>query len=130
MSNWRDTPIEELAISIRAVNCLKYGSEIRTAGQLAAASDAELLAIGNLGRKTLRELREVLAERPLPSEEAQLEDWIKRNREMLNWVIEHQELIAMLMYGTAKAQLQVRLSVIPDQEIILPVEQTPARRGS
>src|SRR5207244_12929519 len=52
-----DTPIEELDLSVRAVNCLK-ANEIQTVGQLLQKRDEELLALRNFGRKSLGESTE------------------------------------------------------------------------
>ncbi len=63
-------PIEDLALSMRAYNCLRR-SGLMTVGQVLEKSEEELLALRNFGRKSYDELREKLeslgllpAERP------------------------------------------------------------------
>ena len=55
-----NVPIDELEISVRTYNCIK-NLGIRTVGQLAATTEAELLRIQNFGRTSLREVKEVLS---------------------------------------------------------------------
>jgi DNA-directed RNA polymerase subunit alpha len=52
-------PIETLELSVRAQNCLD-SAEIRTVLDLVNLSDEEALKIKNFGRKTLKEVKEVL----------------------------------------------------------------------
>jgi len=56
-----NTPIEDLALSVRAYNCLKR-SGLMSVGQVLEKSEDELLALRNFGRKSYDELRERLAE--------------------------------------------------------------------
>jgi hypothetical protein len=53
--------IEELSLSVRSYNALR-ARRIRTLGELASLSDTELLKFKNLGRKSLREIRDVTQE--------------------------------------------------------------------
>ena len=55
------TPIEDLALSVRAYNCLKR-SGLMTVGQVLEKSEDELLALRNFGRKSYDELRDKLIE--------------------------------------------------------------------
>lgn len=57
---WRSTPVDELALSIRAINCLHNGG-YQTVGDVADASDGELLREPNFGRRSLNDVREVIA---------------------------------------------------------------------
>jgi DNA-directed RNA polymerase subunit alpha len=59
--NIRDKSIDELELTARSFNCLK-NAQIRTLGELVEKTEAELLRSRNFGRKSLNELREVLAE--------------------------------------------------------------------
>ncbi len=52
-------PIDELELSVRSANCLA-SSNIKTIGDLVQKTEAELLRVKNLGRKPLREIKEVL----------------------------------------------------------------------
>lgn len=52
-------PVDELELSVRAACCLK-NLGIRTVGQLATTTEAELLRCSNFGRKSLKELKELL----------------------------------------------------------------------
>ncbi len=56
-----NTPIEDLALSVRAYNCLKR-SGLMTVGQVLEKSEDELLALRNFGRKSYDELRDRLVE--------------------------------------------------------------------
>ena len=56
-----NTPIEELALSVRAYNCLKR-SGLMTVGQVLEKSEDELLGLRNFGRKSYDELRDRLIE--------------------------------------------------------------------
>ncbi|HEU5180596.1 MAG TPA: DNA-directed RNA polymerase subunit alpha [Candidatus Polarisedimenticolia bacterium] len=53
--------VEELELSVRSYNCLK-NAEIRTIRDLVQRSEAEMLKTKNFGRKSLNEIREILAE--------------------------------------------------------------------
>lgn len=55
-------PIENLEMTVRTTNALRY-ADILTVEQLLMCSVADLLKIPNLGRKSINELREVLASR-------------------------------------------------------------------
>jgi DNA-directed RNA polymerase alpha subunit len=57
---WRRIPLEELELSVRAHNCL-HNMGRDTAGEVDDATDNELLCWPNLGRRSLREIREVLS---------------------------------------------------------------------
>lgn len=67
----RDMLIEELDISSRAYNCLKRAQmtsgRFRTVGEVADATDEDLLAIPNFGRFCLAEVREALASASVPT---------------------------------------------------------------
>jgi len=56
-----NTPIEDLALSVRAYNCLKR-SGLMTVGQVLEKSEDELLGLRNFGRKSYDELRDKLIE--------------------------------------------------------------------
>jgi DNA-directed RNA polymerase subunit alpha len=53
--------VEELELSVRSSNCLR-AAEIKTLGQLVQKSEAEMLKYRNFGRKSLREIADVLGE--------------------------------------------------------------------
>ena len=53
-------PVSELELSVRSGNCLKT-SNIHTIGELCSKNDAEMLKYRNFGRKSLNEIKEVLA---------------------------------------------------------------------
>ena len=57
-----DIRIEECEFSARVVHCLE-DEPYRTLADLAAATDAELLAIANFGRRSVDEIRHTIAER-------------------------------------------------------------------
>ena len=52
--------IEELDLSVRSANCLK-NANIRTLGDLVQRTEREMLSTKNFGRKSLDEIKDVLA---------------------------------------------------------------------
>jgi DNA-directed RNA polymerase subunit alpha len=52
--------VEELELSVRSYNCLK-NANIQTIGDLVQKSEAEMLRTKNFGRKSLNEIKEILA---------------------------------------------------------------------
>jgi DNA-directed RNA polymerase subunit alpha len=57
-----DVPIEDLELSVRALNCLK-ANDITKVGQLVAMKQEELLTLRNFGQKSLDEIKEKLVQR-------------------------------------------------------------------
>jgi DNA-directed RNA polymerase alpha subunit len=57
---WRKLPIIEMELSNRSTNAAR-NNDYQTAGDLADASDADLLRLPSMGRKSVREIREVIA---------------------------------------------------------------------
>ena len=57
-------PVDELELTVRSANCLK-AENIYYIGDLVQRSETELLKTPNLGRKSLNEIKEVLASRGL-----------------------------------------------------------------
>ena len=55
---WRT--VEELELSVRSANCLQ-AANIRYIGELVQRSEAEMLKTKNFGRKSLKEIKEILA---------------------------------------------------------------------
>ncbi|NWG13089.1 MAG: DNA-directed RNA polymerase subunit alpha, partial [Acidobacteria bacterium] len=53
--------VEELELSVRSYNCLK-NADIRTIADLVQKTEAEMLKTKNFGRKSLNEIKEILAE--------------------------------------------------------------------
>jgi DNA-directed RNA polymerase subunit alpha len=53
--------VEELELSVRSANCLKNAG-IKLIGELVSRSEAEMLKTQNFGRKSLNEIKDVLAE--------------------------------------------------------------------
>jgi DNA-directed RNA polymerase subunit alpha len=56
--------VEELELSVRSANCLQNAS-IRYIGELVQRTEAEMLKTKNFGRKSLKEIKEVLSEMDL-----------------------------------------------------------------
>src|SRR5690554_1802058 len=56
-----DTTIEELELSVRSSNCLKRAG-INTVGELNSKSEEDLMKVRNLGKKSLLEIKEKLAD--------------------------------------------------------------------
>jgi len=66
-------PVDDLELTVRSANCLK-AENIYYIGDLIQRTENELLKTPNLGRKSLNEIKEVLATRGL-SLGMELEDW-------------------------------------------------------
>lgn len=64
----QDVPIEDLDLSVRALNCLK-ANEITKVGQLVALREEDLLSLRNFGRKSLDEIKEKLVQRGFLTQE-------------------------------------------------------------
>jgi DNA-directed RNA polymerase subunit alpha len=56
-----DKSVEELELSVRSSNCLR-AAEIKTIGDLVQKSEAEMLKFRNFGRKSLKEIQDILGE--------------------------------------------------------------------
>jgi len=68
--------VDELELSVRSANCLQ-NANIKTIGDLVQRSEAEMLKTKNFGRKSLKEIKEILAEMGL-SLGMKLENWPPR----------------------------------------------------
>ncbi len=53
--------VDELELSVRSANCLKHAN-IKLIGELVQKTESEILATKNFGRKSLNEIKEILAE--------------------------------------------------------------------
>jgi DNA-directed RNA polymerase subunit alpha len=56
-----DKSVEELELSVRSSNCLR-AAEIKSIGDLVRKSEAEMLKFRNFGRKSLKEIQDILGE--------------------------------------------------------------------
>jgi DNA-directed RNA polymerase subunit alpha len=65
--------VDEMELSVRSYNCLK-NANIRTIGELVQKTEAEMLKTKNFGRKSLNEIKEILAGMGL-SLGMKLDDW-------------------------------------------------------
>ena len=54
-------PIEDLDLSVRSYNCLKRAG-IKTVEELTQKSEDDMIRVRNLGKKSLKEVKEKLAE--------------------------------------------------------------------
>ena len=66
-------PVDDLELTVRSANCLK-AENIYYIGDLIQRTETELLKTPNLGRKSLNEIKEVLASRGLTLG-ARLDNW-------------------------------------------------------
>jgi len=66
-------PLDELDLTVRSANCLK-AEQIHYIGDLVQKSETDLLKTPNLGKKSLTEIKDVLAERDLELGQ-NLENW-------------------------------------------------------
>ena len=60
ISDQLNRSVEELELSVRSYNCLKNAG-IQTIGELVQKSESEMLRTKNFGRKSLNEIKEILA---------------------------------------------------------------------
>ena len=65
--------VDELELSVRSANCLQ-NANIRYIGELVQRTESEMLKTKNFGRKSLKEIKEILAEMGL-SLGMKLEGW-------------------------------------------------------
>ena len=65
--------VDELELSVRSANCLQ-NANIKTIGDLVLKTEAEMLKTKNFGRKSLKEIKEILSEMGL-SLGMKLENW-------------------------------------------------------
>ena len=72
-------PVDDLELTVRSANCLK-AENIYYIGDLVQRSEMELLKTPNLGKKSLTEIKDVLATHSL-SLGIKLEDWPPKNIE-------------------------------------------------
>ena len=56
-----DKSVEELELSVRSSNCLR-AAEIKSIGDLVQKTESEMLKYRNFGRKSLKEIQDLLAE--------------------------------------------------------------------
>jgi len=68
--------VDELELSVRSANCLQ-NANIKTIGDLVQKTEAEMLKTKNFGRKSLKEIKEILAEMGLALG-MKLENWPPR----------------------------------------------------
>ncbi|SER60698.1 DNA-directed RNA polymerase subunit alpha [Nitrosomonas sp. Nm51] len=80
-------PVDDLELTVRSANCLKV-ENIYYIGDLIQRTEAELLRTPNLGRKSLNEIKEVLAARELTLG-MKLDNWPPANLENHSKDINH-----------------------------------------
>lgn len=73
-----DKPVEDLELSVRSANCLK-NADINYIGDLAQKTDQEMLKTKNFGRKSLNEIKALLAEMDLTLG-MKYENWVPPNQ--------------------------------------------------
>ena len=71
--------VDELELSVRSANCLKHAN-IKLIGDLVQRTEAEILATKNFGRKSLNEIKDILAEMGL-SLGMKLDNWPPKKSE-------------------------------------------------
>ena len=72
--------VDELELSVRSANCLKHAN-IKLIGDLVQKTEAEILATKNFGRKSLNEIKEILAEMGLGLG-MKVENWPQKEEEI------------------------------------------------
>jgi len=70
--------VDELELSVRSANCLK-NADIHKIWQLVSKSESEMLKTKNFGRKSLNEIKALLAEMDLTLG-MRFENWIPPNQ--------------------------------------------------
>ncbi|MDH4282371.1 MAG: DNA-directed RNA polymerase subunit alpha, partial [Myxococcales bacterium] len=65
--------VDELELSVRSANCLQ-NANIKLIGELVQKSEGEMLKTKNFGRKSLKEIKEILADMGL-SLGMQIDNW-------------------------------------------------------
>lgn len=80
-------PVDDLELTVRSANCLKV-ENIYYIGDLIQRTEAELLRTPNLGRKSLNEIKEVLASRELTLG-MKLDNWPPANLENIAKDLNH-----------------------------------------
>ncbi len=80
-------PVDDLELTVRSANCLKV-ENIYYIGDLIQRTEAELLRTPNLGRKSLNEIKEVLAARELTLG-MKLDNWPPANLENISKDLNH-----------------------------------------
>ena len=78
--------VEELELSVRSANCLK-NDNIVYIGDLVQKTEAEMLRTPNFGRKSLNEIKELLAEMDLHLG-MQVEGWPPEDLEVLSATVD------------------------------------------
>jgi DNA-directed RNA polymerase subunit alpha len=73
--------VDELELSVRSANCLQ-NANIKTIGDLVQRSESEMLKTKNFGRKSLKEIKELLAEMGL-SLGMKLDNWPSKSGSQL-----------------------------------------------
>lgn len=68
-NKFENMPIEELDLSVRSYNCLKRAA-IATVAELTQKTEDEMMKVRNLGKKSLKEVKEKLAENGLSFRES------------------------------------------------------------
>ena len=69
VNKFENMPIEELDLSVRSYNCLKRAA-ITTVAELTQKTEDEMMKVRNLGKKSLKEVKEKLAENGLSFRES------------------------------------------------------------
>jgi len=79
--------VDELELSVRSANCLQQAN-IKTIGDLVRRTEAEMLKTKNFGRKSLKEIKEILAEMGLTL-----------GMKLENWPPKHVPVVASMPIG-------------------------------
>lgn len=91
--NRSGTPIADLELSVRATNCLQNWRPGITIEELDKMSDLDLLRIPHMGRRTVKEIREVIR--------SVRQSQLSISQEVMLWADAHQTLVLALIRGEA-----------------------------
>lgn len=102
-------PIADVEFSVRTTNCLQASGLYPTLGHLAAATDNDLLRVPNLGRKSFKEIREVI--------KSVLGGPLGGDEQIVCWALDHKKLIQALIAGEATIVPRPTGQPLPAEEL-------------
>lgn len=94
---WQDATVADVEFSVRTTNALQAWRYGITLGEIDKMPDLDLLRLPNFGRKSLREVREVIS--------GLREGRQRDDTDIILWVMEHRHLVRALMNGEAEIRL-------------------------
>lgn len=93
--NWRDTPIENLELSVRSTNALRSAgySNLGQLQDLFEKPKSEVLrALKHFGSKSYREVYEVL-EQPQKDDRARIDAWVRTHHDTIRAILDGRAVV-------------------------------------